>query len=190
LEFATDTASSTCRRIIRKHISGKAAAALGSIDAMNGLGILYYRGGFGVNRDEEKALHWYEKAAAGGSTHALFNLGLLFEARRTPESTSQAFSWYQYAAAVGMADAMHRIGNFYYNPAPGLKRDFKLAPEWYQKAANAGDTTSMFNLGLLYERGGFGLKPDYEQARRWYQQAAAAGDADAAAWLSKHAGET
>ena len=49
------------------------AAELGNIDAHYNIGVMYEKG-IGVEKDMEKAVYHYEKAAIGGSPHARHNL--------------------------------------------------------------------------------------------------------------------
>jgi TPR repeat protein len=49
------------------------AAELGDLDAHNNLGVMY-REGWGVEKDVEKAVYHYEKAAIGGHPVARYNL--------------------------------------------------------------------------------------------------------------------
>ncbi len=49
------------------------AAEQGHVDAENNLGAMYYTGE-GVARDEQKAIEWFEKAAAQGNEEAQANL--------------------------------------------------------------------------------------------------------------------
>jgi hypothetical protein len=51
----------------------KKAAEQGHVDAQNNLGALYFTGE-GVDRDEQKAIEWFEKAAAQGNEEAIANL--------------------------------------------------------------------------------------------------------------------
>jgi tetratricopeptide (TPR) repeat protein len=53
-------------------------AELGNVDAHHNLGVMYERGQ-GVEKDEEKAVYYYEKAAIGGHTFARYNLACIEE---------------------------------------------------------------------------------------------------------------
>lgn len=157
------------------------AAALGDADALNGLGTLYHRGGFGIERDLHQARRFYQKAAGAGSLQALCNLGLICEEEGYDERALQCF---ERAAGRGFEGArehcqrlLHRIARRYHDGSPDP--DYRQARRWYEQAAALGSAPSMYNLGLLYEKGGFGLDPDHSTAIEWYEKAAAAGDPDA-----------
>ena len=50
------------------------AAEQGDTDAQNNLGTCY-ENGTGVEKDEQKAVEWYQKAAEQGNATAQYNLG-------------------------------------------------------------------------------------------------------------------
>jgi len=157
------------------------AAALGDADALNGLGKLYHRGGFGIERNLDQARRFYRKAAGAGSLQALCNLGLICEEEGQDE---RALQWFKTADTTGFEGArqhsrrlLHRIARRYHDGCPDP--DYREARRWYEKAAALGSAPSMYDLGLLYEKGGFGLESDRSQAMQWYEKAAAAGDLDA-----------
>ena len=56
----------------------KKAAEKGNAGAMNNLGVLYAKGGYGLKQDYSTALMWYQKAANKGHADAMNNFGLLY----------------------------------------------------------------------------------------------------------------
>ena len=153
------------------------AAKLGNTDAQLELGFLYNMGE-GVDRDPNKATHWYEKAAAQGNVDAQFNLGILYEkGDGVGQDYSKARQWYEKAAVQGDAQAQFNLGALYQN-GRGVSQDYNKARQWYEKAAVKNDPKAQVNLGLLYKNG-WGVKQNYTKARQWYEKAAAQGDASA-----------
>ena len=72
----------------------KPRAEAGDSEAQNYLGVLYYLG-WGVRRNWDQALRWYEKAARQGDPKAQLNYGLMFHnAYGTGQDMVEAFSWY------------------------------------------------------------------------------------------------
>ena len=129
-------------------------------------------------KDFANALPLLQKAAAGGNTSAMNNLGdLYYYGRGVAQDYGKAREWYQKAADAGNAVAMTNLGWLYGN-GKGVAQDSGKAREWYQKAAAARNTDAMYNLAVLYANGK-GVAQDYDKAREWYQKAAAAGNADA-----------
>ncbi len=128
--------------------------------------------------DYAKALSPLQKAADGGNTSAMNNLGdLYYDGKGVAQDYGKAREWYQKAADAGNAVAMTNLGWLYGN-GKGVAQDYGKARECYQKAADAGNTDAMYNLGVLYANGK-GVAQDYDKAREWYQKAADAGNTDA-----------
>ena len=127
---------------------------------------------------ERRALHQSpiteratRKAADGGYTGAMYNLGVLLgqEGRH-----DEAEEWYRKAAKAGDTDAMTNLGILLHEQG---KDD--QAEEWFREAAEAGDTRPMTNLGALLHVQG----KDDDQAEEWFRKAADAGDTCAMAKL-------
>lgn len=53
------------------------AANGGDINAMNKLGLMYYKGQ-GTKKDYQKAKYWFEKAEAKGSAYSKYYLGFMY----------------------------------------------------------------------------------------------------------------
>ena len=125
-----------------------------------------------------EALPWLRKAAALGSTDAMFYLGVACDkGRGTPLDKAAAFGWYQKAAEQGDPDAQFNCGNMCYK-GEGTAQDKATAFGWYQKAAEQGIDIAQFNCGNMCRRGE-GTTEDKAAAFGWYQKAAEQGDADA-----------
>ncbi|MFE1099280.1 tetratricopeptide repeat protein [Nocardiopsis alba] len=140
----------------------------------------------------------WTRAAEGGHTNAMFNLGILFmergevgEAetwlRRAVEAggtnamfnlgilleergeVGEAETWYRRAVEAGETDAMNNLGALLME-----RGEVGEAETWLRRAVEAGETNAMFNLGiLLMERGEVG------EAETWYRRAAEGGHTDA-----------
>lgn len=62
--------------------------------------------GIGVRENMSEARRWYEKAAEGGQTDAMWNLGGLYEkGAGGPKNLTEARRWYEKAAALGHKQA-------------------------------------------------------------------------------------
>jgi TPR repeat protein len=80
------------------------ACRIGNAGAQGALGVGYERGALGLEKDEEKAVEWYTKAAEQGHRGSQYQLGLCFErAIGTTRDTAQAAKWYKLAAEQGHA---------------------------------------------------------------------------------------
>jgi len=71
------------------------------VQASTNLGYLYSEG-FGVERDKEKAVHYYEKAVEEGSGMAANNLGVIAAA---DEEFTQALGWFKKSKELGYENA-------------------------------------------------------------------------------------
>ena len=141
------------------------------------LGEKYYNGD-GVEKDYEKAVEYYEKAAELENAAAQNNLGLCYEnGHGVLQDYKEAVKWYRKAAEQGNTVAQYNLGHCYANGI-GVPRDHKEAVKWYRKAAEQGDTAAQNNLGGCYANGR-GVPQDYKEAVKWYRKAAEQGDADA-----------
>ena len=82
--------------------------------AQNGIGKIYYSGGYGVEQDYEKAVEWFQKAAEQGNTWSLYMMGFCNEyGQGTEQNTEKAIEWYQKAAEDGSEEAqkaLERLG--------------------------------------------------------------------------------
>ena len=85
------------------------AAELGILDAHYHLGLMYYKGG-GVEEDEKKSIHHYEKAAMGGHPYARNNLGWYEEGNGNIE---RAVKHYIIAANLGCGQSMKTLWKHY-----------------------------------------------------------------------------
>jgi serine/threonine protein kinase len=134
--------------------------------------------------DGDEAVRLYRKAAEGGSTAALNNLGLmLVRGVGIAKDEAEAVRWYRKAADAGYAPGMNNLG-IMYQTGSGVRKDEVEAVHWYRQAADSGFPDAMFNLGVMYATGR-GVEKDTAEAIRWYRKAAAAGDEDAKAALSR-----
>ena len=94
----------------------------------------YY--GRGVEKNEDVALNWYQKAAELGDGKASLILGDMFNYYyRDGENHEMAFYWYQKSADLGYTEGQQAVGYMYKNGL-GVEEDHKKAFYWYKKAAD------------------------------------------------------
>lgn len=81
------------------------AAELGSANAQNYLGVMYYDGK-GVERDYDEAVKWYRKAANQSHKWGEYNMGRMYEEGRGVgnKDYKMAMEWYQKALNHGESD--------------------------------------------------------------------------------------
>lgn len=145
-------------------------AQAGDAIAQTELGYRYHTGE-GVERDFDRAIHWYRQAAAQGQPDAQYNLGVAhaFGEGLEPDP-ARAAEWYQQAAEQGHSVAAFSLGLAHLH-GEGVGQDAWQAAIWFQQAAERGYTRAQVHLASLYHTGD-GIPQDFEKAVYWYREAA------------------
>ncbi|WP_299182575.1 tetratricopeptide repeat protein [uncultured Neptuniibacter sp.] len=147
----------------------------GDPDALNMVGQMY-ENGWGVDKDEAKAVQFYTRGAALGHIGNVNSLRAIKDKEYKLELKTV-----QPAAEAGDANAQNRLGEmaeFGY----GMKRNPDLAIQWYLKSADQGFIAAQHNIGRCYNFG-TGVTQDFAEAERWYRKAAEQGHTDAMFFL-------
>ena len=121
-------------------------AEKGDAQSQYQLGDMYYRGSKDVNKDINRAKHYYNLAAKQGHKDAAYNLALIEEKE---ENFDQAFKLYKQAAEQGHTYAQTNLG-ICYKKGRGVAKDLNQAIYWYTKASEGGDIYADRNLAVLY----------------------------------------
>ena len=134
-----------------------------------------YDTGFGVARDQAKALEYYQKSAKHGLAAAQFDLGLSYlrpgqGIRPDPELGVQ---WLRKAADQGFALAENQLG-VCYRQGTGRAQNDEEAFKWFERAASHNLPKGLCNLGLAYLEGR-GVKKDASQGINYLRRAAEKG---------------
>lgn len=119
------------------------------------------------------SLEWYELAAAGGSTVAMYRLGALYSGdtlQGLKEDARRGSEWLRRAAEKGYAPAQVALG-VSYSRGRGVAKDEAKAVALYQMAARQCNATAQSNLGYSYVNG-LGVTKDEKLAVAWYTKAA------------------
>ncbi|MEE1092965.1 MAG: tetratricopeptide repeat protein, partial [Prevotella sp.] len=146
--------------------------------AMNALGNVY-ASGIGTDMDMNKAVHWYEMAAANGMLIAYHNLGMIFKnaTNGVEQDFTKACSYFSKGAAEGSAVCNYNYGFMLYKGL-GCNQDYGKAVECFKKAAANKHAASLYMLGLCY-RNGYGVDADNGVAKDYLVQSANLGHNDA-----------
>jgi len=92
-----------------------------------------------IKVDMNKAIYWYQKAAARGSESAMYDLGNCYLlGMGFKRDFSKAMLWYQQAAIGQDGAAMYSIGKMY-NFGHGVQKDHNVAIKWWKRAARRGN---------------------------------------------------
>jgi hypothetical protein len=147
-----------------------------------------YDEGFGVERNNIRAVSWHLKAGEQDYPPAENHLGSCYQnGDGVPQDDAEAVQWYRRAAEQGYAIAQANLA-WCYDTGCGIAQDEAEAVKWYRQAAEQADYTSQFNLGVHYEWGS-GVEQDKQEAIKCYRKAADQGYEKAAEALERLTGE-
>ena len=128
-------------------------------------------------KDEQKAVEWFRRAAEAGLPMAQNILGLFSEegtvVSKDPQEAGAEIL--RMAADAGLGVAQRSRGKCY-RVGSGTKIDRREAVKWFRRAADQGYAVASFNLAEMYHFGE-GVKTDTRQAAQLYRKAAEAGHA-------------
>jgi len=119
-------------------------AEQGDGEAQNRIGEMY-EFGYGVSRDNDKALEWFRKAAEQDVVAAWHNVGRSYNfGTGVAQDYAEAEKWYRKAAEQGYMESMFFLGTLYSN-AHGQDTSVDtniLAYAWMHNAALLGNSTA------------------------------------------------
>jgi TPR repeat protein/GTP-binding protein EngB required for normal cell division len=145
------------------------------------LGLLYERGGYGIEKDEHQAIQHYQTAVVHGNKAA--EVRLIELANKESRNHPQA----QYV----LGD-MHLRGE-------RVEQNYQACKDYWLQAARQGHKSALvgliglaengdidlyYNLALLYEQGTMSVEPDIHQAIEWFFEAACQRHKDAITQLA------
>lgn len=117
------------------------AANRGESVAQTTLGKMY-SDGENVDRDDNEAVAWWQKAAALGNAAAQLNMAWAYSnGRGVPNDDAEAANWLKKAAAQGDVRAYLRLADLY-ETGRGVTKSEKDALTNYRKAADLGDRSA------------------------------------------------
>ena len=137
------------------------------------LGIIYYKG-YGVEKDEEKAIGIFKSAAEQGFTRAFSLLEEVCQGKAEVEKTALLLSCLLKAADAGSADAQIKLA-FKYKLGIDVAQDDKRAFELFQLAAEQKAKHAQYMLADYYLQGTL-VEKDEEKALTLLTASAEQGD--------------
>lgn len=117
----------------------------GSKQAKVNLGEIYREGGFGLERDYDKALYWYQLGLNDNPYRAYNSLASLYIDQ---ENYEEAYKYLIQAADLGNPEAEYNLGVMY-NSGIVVEENKEKAIYWYKKSAAQGWTDAQYNLDIL-----------------------------------------
>jgi TPR repeat protein len=150
---------------------------------------LAYEFGDGVEKNVDKAMHWYRSAADRGDPVAQTDLGYFYETGANgPKDPVEAAKWYMRAALSGFTRAKFNLGVLYLVGA-GVQRSSAEAAHWIGEAADDGCPSALVSLSYLYANG-MGVPRDPQKATELNQKAAKKNDTKLCMGLNSRASST
>ena len=129
---------------------------------------------FGLERNVDQALNYYQVAGQQNNLRALENLAVFYlNGIGVPQNTTKAFEYFEKAKEMGSAHALNGLGYMYLNGL-GVPVDKQKAFEYIKQAADLGDPESNSNLGVFYLNGET-VEKNYQEAIKHFLSAAEAG---------------
>lgn len=150
------------------------------------LGLDYKMPRHNKQKDADKALHWFTKAAEQGLAEAQLEVGRHYAATRQVADSTLAIHWLAQAAEQGMADAQYELSDYFFNLWWNNHGDDDFHPFrrmyhfWQNKAAENGNVKAMESIGKYYVEQTYHSTKEIEESLKWNTIASNKGSAEAA----------
>lgn len=166
------------------------AAAQNLAAAQYNLGLCFFYGALGVQKDVSRAIGYFHQAADQNYAPAWHNLGVFYkQGQGVPRDLYESCNCFRKAAESGLAAAQYSLGLGYFHghvhaptgPPLTLEQrdeDLRTAFYWCSLAAQQGHAAAQCWLGNAWAIGQ-GTTVDHIQAVLWYRTAAEQGHAKA-----------
>src|SRR6266542_3857985 len=108
-----------------------------------------YEKGKGTEKDLEKAIYWYNKAAENGNKITQYSLLRCYQSGINVGIDEIAFEYCKKSAEKGYNEAQNFLGCLYEN-GKCTEKDLGKAICWYNKALESENKLAQYNLGRCY----------------------------------------
>ncbi len=130
-----------------------------------------YNEGLGVDKNTEKAVHYFRQADGARNAAAATQLGkMMLSGEGMSQNPELGLQFLKKAAYAGNGDALYELGNAYAQ-GNGVEKNLTYAFGFYLISALQGDQRAQYEVGKAYLEG-VGVPQDYENAVKWYSRAA------------------
>ena len=157
------------------------SAAQGNSNAMNDLGFCY-RYGYGVNKNLERAIEWFQKAADAGNNWGVYNIGCVYAYDHGDnDSLNTAINYFKKVLNLGITDALNDLGCCY-----EMLRELETAFDYFMQSAKRGNVKAEEWIAEAYNSFiWYGVERDKYKAEEWYRRAAKHGSKKAQKYLTE-----
>lgn len=154
------------------------AYELGSIEAANRLGRLFYSGGPGLSPDYEQSLEWFEKCNSDECAETYQDLADYYSEGKAclPDEAKEFMyrkKYYEYhfynALENEDIESMCILGTLC-EEGKGIDKNDAYALTWFERAAKGGSNVAKYRLGKIYEAG-TGVSKDPQKAFKYMEEA-------------------
>ncbi len=135
-----------------------------------------YAEGLGVEKNEEKAIEFYQKAESAYNIDATYELAQILLSQANDKDDERFVAGLKYlkrAAYTGQADALYQLGELY-EQGVWVPKDYKSAFGFYLMGALKGNMKAQYRVGHFYFKGQ-GVPQDFENGVKWLSRAARQG---------------
>lgn len=143
------------------------AAEMENIDAISNLGLAFYNGDLGLQKDLVKAAGYLQKAAEKGKDTAQYDLAMMyFYGKGVAQDYGKYVFWIKKAVEQGNDEAEFDLAISYLT-GEGTEVNLNEAVRLLKESASKQNSRAQENLGILY-RDGRGVPQDYMKAAEMF----------------------
>ncbi|OHS96874.1 hypothetical protein TRFO_01947 [Tritrichomonas foetus] len=138
----------------------------------------FYENGFGVEKDQAKAIEYYTKSADLNYTNAINCLAVCYKKGNGVEKDiHKAIQLFEKSAELNDPEAQCILASMYHLNE-NIDHDYQRSIELYRKSAEQGNSIALYNLSNCYMVGEF-VEKDPSLAVEYLEESADLGNADA-----------
>ena len=139
-------------------------------NAENAMGILYLNG-FWVQKDQQKALEWFEKSVKNdGNASSYYNIAAIIMGYPESKRNLKKIFEYNSKAVEGKHPDAYNLQGILYLNGIYVDKDKNKAFNLFQEGAKLGSRSAQYNLASCYQDGN-GISKNLEKAYFWYNKA-------------------
>lgn len=142
----------------------------GDVNSWHQIAYAYFHG-FGVEKDDDKAVEMMKDLAELGVAASQYMLGYIYENSSIVKNCKEAVRWYEKAVKQNHLYAIYSLG-VCYDDGRGVEQNYRKAVELYEKGANMGDESCQNCLSRMYWHG-HGVEKNHLKAKEWGEKALA-----------------